>query len=88
MLDTVSKPTEVCPECGARYRAGRLACPECGSDATTGWQDETEISYQSVEIPEGWGPDPEPRRRGLRSVLYLVAAILALASMLAWSLLP
>jgi len=23
---------ETCPNCGAQFKAGRLACPECGSD--------------------------------------------------------
>ncbi len=51
-----------CPQCGALVRVGRLACPECGSDARTGWQDQDEVDYQSVEVPDGYGPDePVPR---------------------------
>ena len=43
---------ETCPNCGESFPAGRLACPECGSDAETGWKDQEEIDYESVELPE------------------------------------
>ena len=71
---------EICYECGAEFRRGRLACPECGSDAETGWKDETEIQYQSVEIPDYYEEERPNTRISVR--LYYVAALLALASML------
>jgi len=70
----------ICPECGAEFRAGRLACPECGSDAETGWKDEEEVQYQSVELPEkegsGHGRPPGPRVRYL--TLAIMLAILGM----------
>ena len=44
---------EECPNCGATFRAGRLACPECGSDAETGWRGAEDLDYLAVEIPDG-----------------------------------
>lgn len=77
---------EHCPECGTEFRRGRLACPECGSDARTGWKTEEEIQYQSVQIPDTYeelmgDTDPE---RSVRSIVFLVAALLALVAMLLW----
>ncbi|HEB52463.1 MAG TPA: hypothetical protein ENI87_04310 [bacterium] len=46
-----------CPNCGAPVRVGRKACRECGSDDLTGWQSSEEIDYQSIDIPEGYGPE-------------------------------
>ncbi len=74
------KKTDFCPECGAEFPHGRLACPECGSDAETGWKNEGEIQYQSIEIPDAWPPEPPPQRR---IPWGLVAAVLALIGMLA-----
>ena len=76
---------EICYECGAEFRRGRLACPECGSDAETGWKDETEIQYQSVEIPDYYEEESPTKRRS--GYLYYVAALLALAAVLVWILL-
>ncbi len=73
-----------CPNCGAMFRAGRLACPECGSDAETGWKDAEEIDYMSVEIPDTWEEEPASRRP---PVWFLVAALAAIAGMLAFALL-
>lgn len=68
-----------CPECGAEFPAGRLACPECGSDAETGWKDEDEVQYQSVDLPdEGTQGAPQELSRSW----FLVAAILAFLAML------
>ena len=78
------KKVDFCPECGARFPHGRLACPECGSDAETGWKDEEEIQYQSIDIPDAWPPEP-PVQRGVR--WQVVAAVLALLGMLAMVLL-
>ena len=79
------REAEICAECGAEFRKGRLACPECGSDAETGWKDEEEIQYESVEIPVGWGPENEPSKGPGR--YFLIAAVLAILGMLlfVWS---
>ena len=80
----VERQYETCPECGAEFKSGRLACPECGSDAQTGWQDEGEIQYQSVEIPDYYA-DPDSSR-GKPGHLFLIAAVLALLGMLVYVL--
>lgn len=67
-----------CPNCGARFRRGRLACPECGSDATTGWQEAEEIDYQSIEIPEAWGEETAPAKRRTWLVVVVVLTVLGL----------
>jgi len=61
-----TRPTKICDHCGATLRASALACPECGSDARTGWADEEEIQYQSVDLPDledvpEWSPEREDR---------------------------
>ena len=66
---------EECPQCGARFRAGRPACPECGSDARTGWQGAEEIDYQSLDLE---GANAAPRAGGRPRWLFW-AALLALA---------
>ena len=53
---------EECPQCGARFRAGRAACPECGSDARTGWQSAEEIDYQSLDLGDAVPGAGAPRR--------------------------
>ena len=71
--------TFACPQCGTEVRAGRLACPECGSDARTGWQEQEEIDYQSVDVPDGYAePHRLPRRRSLWPTLVVVLLALAL----------
>lgn len=72
-----------CPECGAQFRAGRLACPECGSDAETGWKDEEEVQYQSVELPEEGLPG---EKTGGGSRYVTLAVILAILGMLIYIL--
>ena len=72
-----------CPNCGAQFRAGRLACPECGSDANTGWRDAEDIDYQSVEIPDtyeefiGAVPPRRPLWPRLVAVVLITAFVLA-----------
>jgi len=82
-----SKPRETfaCPHCGADVPVGAKACKECGSDAETGWQSGEEIEYQSLDIPQGWGPDDETVRSGSRWWIPVVAIVVALA-MLIWAL--
>ncbi|MHC4512630.1 MAG: hypothetical protein ACYTGW_05670 [Planctomycetota bacterium] len=70
-----------CPECGTEFPAGRLACPECGSDAETGWKDEEEVQYQSVDLPdEEWSSQDKPK--GLYGRYLLLALILAILGIL------
>jgi hypothetical protein len=55
-----SKPrptTFPCPHCGADVPQGRISCRECGSDASTGWQDQEQIDYASLDLPDGYRAD-------------------------------
>lgn len=79
------RPPVDCPHCGATFRAGRPACPECGSDDATGWREQDDLDYLSVEIPDGLGSEFDPPQRG-RQTLWIVAALLALAGMLVLTL--
>ena len=80
-----SRRTKTCPHCGEEIPQRALACPECGSDSATGWADEEEIAYQSVDIPDAW-PPPDDSPDGGSSVprwvritaLVAVIAILVL----------
>lgn len=80
------RQTFECPNCGADVALGAKACRECGSDAKTGWQDGSEIEYQSVDIPDGWGADgpakapSRVRRAGYAAVVWML--VLALVAML------
>lgn len=82
---TRRKPSFECPHCGADVPAGRAVCRECGSDARTGWLDDEEIDYQSLDIPQGWGPDQEPTR-GFAAVMrrwaFVAIAILSAMALL------
>lgn len=77
-----------CPNCGAEVRVGRRACRECGSDDLTGWQSPEEIDYQSLDIPDGWGPEHEALAAKARSPRWLawVAAVLVVCFVL-WAVL-
>ena len=69
-----------CPHCGADVVVGSKVCRECGSDANTGWQSSEEIDYQSIEVPDGYGPEPDtaPRRGwGMRAFAVLLALLVA-----------
>lgn len=74
------RETFECPHCGEPVVVGAAACRECGSDASTGWQDDEEVEYQSLDIPSGWGPDDESPGRHLERPRWLpwVAGLLAL----------
>jgi len=48
-----------CPNCGADVAVGAKVCRECGSDASTGWKSSEEIDYQSIDIPDGYGPEDD-----------------------------
>jgi hypothetical protein len=74
-----------CPHCGADVAVGAKACRECGSDAETGWQTGEEIDYQSIDIPEGWGPQDEATAVRNRWWIPVVAIVLAVA-MLFWAM--
>lgn len=77
-----------CPHCGAEVAVGARACRECGSDASTGWQDDEEIDYQSLDIPDGYGPDEGSTRLPARSRprWWAIAAVVAAAAFLWWAL--
>ena len=75
------RETDYCPNCGAEFRAGKLACPECGSDAQTGWKDAEEIEYQSVEIPDYLGDEFDEKPRGMGRPWTLVGLVLAILGM-------
>lgn len=76
-----------CPHCGAMVPARAKACRACGSDAGTGWQDGDEIDYQSLDIPDGYGPDDDgggpPARAGRRAWWFAPVAVLTAAALLA-----
>lgn len=72
-----------CPHCGADVPIGSKVCRECGSDAGTGWQDGAEIDYQSIEIPDGYGPDDHASgRTSLRPRSWIVVTALVVAAAL------
>ncbi|MBK8096668.1 MAG: hypothetical protein IPK26_06145 [Planctomycetes bacterium] len=86
------KPPEFfdCPNCGEPVKVGSAACRECGSDARTGWQSGEEVDYQSVDVPDGWGPDDEAPTSGganpwrWRIVALVLAIVLITYSLLGW----
>jgi uncharacterized membrane protein YvbJ len=75
-----------CPNCGADVAVGAKVCRECGSDASTGWQSQEEIDYQSEDLPTGYSHDPEhpgalsSQKRRLWVVLVAIVAALALVA--------
>jgi len=72
-----------CPHCGAEVRANAKVCRTCGSDADTGWMSSEEIDYQSLDIPDGYGPDDESTQLPSGSPRWVVVtAIVLLAAML------
>lgn len=75
-----------CPHCGASVAVGSKACRECGSDAETGWQDEEEIAYQSLDIPQGFSPEDERAIPSGRRWWIPVVAIVVAIAMLIWVL--
>jgi len=75
-----------CPNCGADVQVGAKVCRECGSDDSTGWQSSEEIDYQSLDIPDGYGPDDELEARGGRSWVFPVVALVLAVAMAAWAL--
>ena len=74
-----------CPNCGAAVAVGKKACRECGSDANTGWQDQADIDYASVDLPDGYRDDdvrdelPPSRMPRWVVVTALVTALAMLA---------
>ena len=81
-----------CPNCGADVRVGAKVCRECGSDASTGWQSSEEIDYQSIEIPDGYGPDDEEAGDATGDFAFLgrdsvrIVALVLAALVVAWTL--
>ncbi|MCB9878623.1 MAG: hypothetical protein H6835_13580 [Planctomycetes bacterium] len=78
------KPTFECPHCGAEVPAGRTVCRECGSDARTGWLDDEEIDYRSIDIPDGYGPDSDPAPKPALRRVALAAVAIVTALLLLW----
>ncbi|HVY72283.1 MAG TPA: zinc ribbon domain-containing protein [Verrucomicrobiae bacterium] len=88
----MSRPPEICPNCGAEVPRNAKACPECGSDETTGWSDEAsasglglpdeEFNYQ--EFVEREFEKPKARPRGVPLYWWFVAIILSLLFFLAF----
>ena len=75
-----------CPNCGADVAVGAKVCRECGSDASTGWKSSEEIDYQSIDIPDGYGPEDE-LDSGASSGRWVPLVALALAALFAaWTL--
>lgn len=79
-----------CPNCGADVPVGAKACRECGSDAETGWQDQGEVDYASVDLPDGYreerdGSDTIPA--GKRPLWFVIVALLVVVGLLALALL-
>lgn len=73
-----------CPQCGAVVKVGAAACRECGSDARTGWQSSEEIDYQSIEVPDGWGPEQEPAVPARRSPWTVVVVLVLVVAFALW----
>lgn len=74
-----------CPHCGADVPIGSAACRECGSDTETGWQDQEEIDYRSLDLPEGYAGDrsdhPGATLTTRRSPWFYVVALVLVAAM-------
>ncbi len=76
-----------CPNCGAEVKAGKKVCRECGSDDTTGWMSSEEIDYQSIDIPDGYGPAEEPASNSTPKWVSNVAiALLIVMLLVLWRL--
>ncbi|MCA8978082.1 MAG: hypothetical protein KDC98_25370 [Planctomycetes bacterium] len=75
-----------CPHCGADVVLGAKVCRECGSDADTGWLDEEEIGYQSLDLPSGYSdrPDHPGAGRSERLPRWVVVTALVVVVAFAW----
>lgn len=71
-----------CPNCGAEVKAGKKVCRECGSDDTTGWMSPEEIDYQSIDIPDGYGPADEAVSNSTPKWVSNVAIVLLIVMVL------
>jgi len=80
-----------CPHCGEPVRVGARGCRECGSDIETGWQNEEEIDYQSLDLPQGYSRDAEHpgAAAGSRgsSIGYVVVTLVLVAALALWAIL-
>ena len=83
----MARETFECPNCGADVPVGKKGCRECGSDASTGWMDSEEIDYQSIDIPDGYGPTDEVKQGVGRTQLVAVLLLLLLAGIVTLALL-
>ncbi|HIE71240.1 MAG TPA: hypothetical protein EYP98_14310 [Planctomycetes bacterium] len=83
----MARKTFECPNCGADVPVGKKGCRECGSDASTGWMDSEEIDYQSIDIPDGYGPTDEVKQGVGRTQLVAVLLLLLIAGIVTLALL-
>ena len=90
----MSRPPEICPNCGAEVPSNSKACPECGADEETGWSEKAvaqrlglpddEFDYDEF-VKEEFGAAGKIRPRGI-SWFWWVAAVILLLALLAWLL--
>ena len=79
----MSRKTFECPNCGADVVVGKAVCRECGSDSSTGWQSSEEIDYQSIDIPDGYGPEDEAEKvTRTATVVRVIAALLVIGMLM------
>lgn len=83
----MARKTFECPNCGADVPVGKKGCRECGSDASTGWMESEEIDYQSIDIPDGYGPTDEVKQGVGRTQLVAVLLLLLIAGIVTLALL-
>jgi hypothetical protein len=83
----LSRPPEICPNCGAAVPSNAKACPDCGSDEQTGWSEEAangdlglpDESFNYDKFVEEEFGEPRARPRGIAWGWWMVAlAVLAL----------
>ena len=88
----MSKPPEICPNCGAEVPPNANACPECGSDEETGWSEQARDD--GLDLPDDnfdydefakreFGEDKTPIPRGIHWFWWLIAVLLLVAVALA-----
>ena len=80
----MTRGTFECPNCGAAVTIGKKVCRECGSDDATGWMSSDEIDYQSIDIPDGYGPESEHAQQGGGRWIAVVALLLVLVLLVAF----
>ncbi|MFK7743028.1 MAG: hypothetical protein AB8H80_22130 [Planctomycetota bacterium] len=87
-----ARETFPCPHCGAEVVVGKSVCRSCGSDDFTGWQSSEEIDYQSIDIPDGLGPNDldgpsGTKQDGQRSPGVAIVAVVLVICFVLWTML-